>query len=50
MSGSLPTGLDPAVRHREVVVEADTEHIKHMLHRAKVHGFTFHSDEPARLG
>ena len=43
-------GLDPKVHHREVVVEAGTEHLGKMLHRAEVHAFTFFSDEPETLG
>ncbi len=42
-------GLDPNVLHRVVTVEADTVHIEKMKHQATVHGFTFYSDEPARL-
>lgn len=45
-----PPGLDPQVRHREVYVEATTEHLEKMLHEAHVREFTFHSDEPASLG
>jgi len=45
-----PPGLDPKVLHREVVVEAATEHRGKMLHQARVHGFTFFSDEPETLG
>jgi len=43
-------GLDPDVLRRVVTVEADTEHIEKMLHRADVRQFTFHSDEPPSLG
>ena len=43
-------GLDPRILHREVVVEATGEHLEKMLHRARVHGFTFFSDEPETLG
>jgi len=45
-----PAGLDPAVLHRDVMVEATAEHLEKMLHRADVKQFTFHSDEPAGLG
>jgi hypothetical protein len=33
-----------------VTVEADTEHIVKMKHRADVRQFTFYSDEPPSLG
>jgi hypothetical protein len=46
----IPEGLDPAVTHREVIVEANVEHLEKMLHRADVRDFTFRSDEPATLG
>jgi hypothetical protein len=46
----VPPGLDPAVRHREVFVEATAEHLEKMLHQAQVREFTFHSDEPPSLG
>lgn len=45
-----PGGLDPAVTHRDVYVEADAEHLEKMVHRARVGSFTFNSDEPASLG
>lgn len=44
-----PPGLDPAILHRVVTVTADTEHLHGMTHEARVHGFTFRSDEPADL-
>jgi hypothetical protein len=44
------SGLDPDVLRRVVTVEADTEHIEKMKHRADVRQFTFHSDEPPSLG
>jgi hypothetical protein len=43
-------GLDPDVLRRVVTVEADTEHIARMKHRADVRQFTFYSDEPPSLG
>lgn len=43
-------GLDPDVLRRVVTVEADTEHIEKMKHRADVRQFTFYSDEPPSLG
>lgn len=46
----LPPGLDPDILERVVTVEAETEHIRRMRHRATVHGFTFYSDEPDTLG
>ncbi|MGH3443235.1 MAG: hypothetical protein ACRDUY_14585 [Nitriliruptorales bacterium] len=46
----VPSGLDPDVRKREVIHEADTENLEKMLHRATVREFTFHSDEPPELG
>ncbi len=49
MDETLPSGLDPELLERVVTVEAETEHIDKMLHRATVHGFEFHSDEPADL-
>ena len=45
----IAPGLDPAILHRVVTVEAETVHIGKMKHQATVHGFTFHSDEPAIL-
>jgi hypothetical protein len=48
-SNILP-GLDPDVLRRVVTVEADTEHIEKMRHRADVRQFTFYSDEPPELG
>ena len=45
-----PSGLDPAIRHRDVYVEANAEHLEKMLHRADVKQFTFYSDEPESLG
>lgn len=48
-SDILP-GLDPDVLRRVVTVEADTEHIEKMKHRADVRQFTFYSDEPPALG
>jgi hypothetical protein len=45
----MAPGLDPNVTERTVVVEADTRHIGRMKHEAKIHSFTFYSDEPARL-
>lgn len=42
-------GLDPDVLKRVVTVEVDTTHIEKMKHRADMHGFTFYSDEPARM-
>lgn len=44
------SGLDPDVRRRVVTVEASTEHIERMKHRANVREFTFYSDEPPSLG
>lgn len=46
----VPSGLDPDIRRREVVQEADTENLEKMLHRATVREFTFDSDEPPELG
>ena len=48
-SNVLP-GLDPDVLRRVVTVEATTEHIEKMKHRADVRQFTFYSDEPPSLG
>jgi hypothetical protein len=48
--GESRPGLDPQILHREVEVVADAEHVGRMLHRARVHGFTFFSDEPQALG
>ena len=45
----LPPGLDPEVLKRVVTVEVDTVHLEKMKHQATVHGFTFYSDEPARM-
>lgn len=42
-------GLDPDVLRRVVTVEAETTHIEKMKHKARVHGFTFYSDEPPEL-
>lgn len=42
-------GLDPDVLERVVTVEAETTHIEKMKHEARVHGFTFFSDEPPHL-
>ena len=47
---SILPGLDPDVLRRVVTVEADTEHIERMTHRAQVRQFTFFSDEPPPLG
>jgi hypothetical protein len=47
-SRMLP-GLDPDVLERVVSVEVETENVKGMEHRARVHGFTFHSDEPPEM-
>lgn len=46
----LPPGLDPDILERVVTVEAETEHIGKMKHKATAHGFTFYSDEPDALG
>ena len=46
---SVPPGLDPEILERVVTVEAHTEHIENMQHKATVHGFTFYSDEPAHM-
>jgi hypothetical protein len=43
-------GLDPDVLRRVVTVEASTEQIEKMKHRADVRQFTFYSDEPPSLG
>ena len=43
-------GLDPDVLKRVVTIEAETTHIERMTHEARVHGFTFRSDEPPPLG
>ena len=48
--GRSRPGLDPKILHREVEVVANAEHVGKMLHRARVHDFIFHSDEPATLG
>lgn len=42
-------GLDPDVLKRVVTIEAETDHLHGMTHEARVHGFTFHSDEPPEL-
>jgi hypothetical protein len=42
-------GLDPEVRRRVVSVEVDTRNLSGMTHEAKVHGFTFYSDEPPEM-
>ena len=46
----LPAGLDPEILERVITVEADTENIRGMLHRATSRGFTFYSDEGPVLG
>lgn len=46
---ALPEGLDPDILHRVVTVTAETENLHGMTHEARVHGFTFRSDEPAGL-
>jgi hypothetical protein len=46
---TLPDGLNPDILHRVVTVTAETEHLRGMTHEARVHGFTFSSDEPADL-
>jgi hypothetical protein len=46
---ALPDGLNPDILHRVVTVTAETEHLRGMTHEARVHGFTFSSDEPADL-
>jgi uncharacterized OsmC-like protein len=43
---SVPPGLDPSIRHRVVTIEAQTENVHKMHHRATVGRFEFHSDEP----
>ena len=48
--GTLPAGLDPDILERVVTVEAKTENIRGMLHRANTHHFTFYSDEGPELG
>lgn len=45
----VPPGLDPDIRQREVVQEAETQNLERMLHRATVREFTFDSDEPPEL-
>ena len=47
---AILSGLDPDVLRRVVTVEAETVHIERMRHEARVHGFTFQSDEPEDLG
>jgi hypothetical protein len=42
-------GLDPDVLRRVVSVEVETENVERMRHRARVHGFTFDSDEPPAM-
>lgn len=46
---TLPQGLDPDILHRVVTVTAETENLHGMTHEARVHGFTFRSDEPAPM-
>jgi hypothetical protein len=46
MSDKIPDGLDPAIRHRVVTIEAHTENIRKMQHRATCGRFEFRSDEP----
>jgi hypothetical protein len=45
----LPAGLDPDVLERVVTIEATTEHVEKMLHKAKVREFEFFSDEPPHM-
>ena len=47
---TVPEGLDPRVRHRDVFVEADAVHLEKMRHQAQVRDFTIVSDEPESLG
>ena len=47
---TVPEGLDPRVRHRDVFVEADAIHLEKMRHQAQVRDFTIISDEPESLG
>lgn len=42
-------GLDPDILRRVVSVEVETDNVEGMKHRAQVHGFTFHSDEPPEM-
>jgi hypothetical protein len=46
----LPSGLDPAILHRDVIVEASAANLQGMLHRAEVRDFTIFSDEPPSMG
>lgn len=50
MSRQELSGLDPDVLKRVVTIEADAVHLEKMKHEAHSHGFTFFSDEPARMG
>lgn len=47
---TVPEGLDPQVRHRDVFVEADAVHLDRMRHRVRIRDFTIESDEPESLG
>jgi uncharacterized OsmC-like protein len=47
---TVPEGLDPRVRHRDVFVEADAIHLEKMRHQVQIREFTIVSDEPESLG
>jgi uncharacterized OsmC-like protein len=47
---TIPDGLDPRVRHRDVFVEADAVHLQKMRHQVQIREFTIVSDEPESLG
>ena len=47
---AVPEGLDPAVRHREVSVQADGVHLERMRHEVRIRDMTIVSDEPESLG
>jgi len=46
----VPEALDPNIRNRDIVVEADAETLEKMLKMGHVRGFTVMCDEGARVG
>jgi uncharacterized OsmC-like protein len=47
---SVPEGLDPSVRHRDVSIEVAGVHLERMLHEVRIRDLTIFSDEPGSLG
>jgi hypothetical protein len=47
---TTPVGLDPTIRRREIVVEADAVKLEKMRKEGHVRGFTVYCDEGAHVG